>query len=170
MNRPNTSEFAPYYARYIDLVPDEPVVSFLKNQMDATLEFLRKIPAEKWTYAYAPEKWTLAESWIHVIDTERIFAYRALRVARGDSTPLPGFDQNDYVPNANAQNRTAASIITEFATVRAATLSLLENCNEKMWLERGRASNNPVSTRSLAYMIAGHVQHHINITNKRYLS
>ena len=169
MNRPDTNEFAPYYGKYIGLVPDGSIVPFLKNQMATTLDYLRSIPSEKWTYAYEPGKWTLAESWIHVIDTERIFAYRALRIGRGDKTALPGFDQDEYVPNSDANNRTAASIIAEFEAVRAATLSFFEHCTDQMWTEIGQASNNPVSTRALAFIIAGHVEHHIKITNERYL-
>jgi hypothetical protein len=170
MNKPNPEEYNQFYGGYINLVPNGNIVTILKTQLDSTVDFLQNIPHEKWTYAYDSGKWTLAESWIHVLDTERIFAYRALRIARGDSTPLPGFEQDDYVPHSNAANRTPGAIIHEWETVRAATISLLESFSDEMFLNLGHASNSPVSTRALAFIMAGHVEHHIKITQEKYLS
>jgi len=112
---------------------------------------------------------TLKESWIHVVDTERIFAYRALRIARGDETPLAGFDQNDYVPHSNAANRTPESIVEEYKSVRAATIHLFKNFDATAWSRFGTASGGKVSVNALAFMIIGHEAHHVALTQERYL-
>lgn len=168
--QPGTDEYSAYFKRYVDLVDTDEIVSYLARQNAEMLDFLRAIPWEKWGQAYAPDKWTLAEAVIHMIDTERIFCYRALRIARGDTTPLPGFEQDDYVPNSGAGSRTPASIVDEFAAVRNATLHLFNNFTDEMWDRRGTASNNPVSVLALAFIAAGHVVHHLKIIRERYLN
>lgn len=170
MNRqPASDEYAPYYKKYVELIHTDDIVAYLERQKVETLDFLRNIKWEKWEQAYAPDKWTLAEVVIHLIDTERIFAYRALRISRGDTTPLAGFDQDPYVPNSGASSRTPASIVDEFAAVREATIHLFKNFTDEMWLRRGIASENEVSTLALAFMAAGHVEHHLRVIRERYL-
>jgi len=167
-NRPKKNEYNPYYETYIGLVPTENILEHLEITKLATGAYLQSIPADKWDFRYAEGKWSLKESWIHVLDTERIFAYRALRISRGDATPLSGFDQNEYVPFYNANHRTAASIIEEYEAVRMATISLLKNIDNAALRRLGTASDSPISVRALAYMIAGHELHHLNLTRERY--
>ncbi|MEZ4981927.1 MAG: DinB family protein [Saprospiraceae bacterium] len=116
------------------------------------------------------ENGPLAESWIHVNDTERIFSYRALRISRGDQTPLPGFEQDDYVPFYSAKNRSAESIIEEFVTIRKASLSLLESLDAEGWNRTGTASNHKISVKAIAFILAGHAEHHLRITQEKYLA
>ncbi|MCK6693184.1 MAG: DinB family protein [Thermoanaerobaculia bacterium] len=168
--QPAADEYAPYYKTYVDAVQTDDIVAYLEQQKTAELDFLRGIKWEKWELAYAPDKWTLAEVVIHAIDTERIFAYRALRIARGDKTPLPGFDQGPYVPNSGAASRTPASIADEFAAVREATIHLFKNFTDDMWNRRGTAADNEVSTLALAFMIGGHTAHHLKVIRERYLA
>jgi len=169
MNRqPASDEYASYYKTYVDVVKTDDIVAFLEQQKVTELDFLRNIKWEKWEQSYAPEKWTLAEVVIHTIDAERIFAYRALRIARGDKTPLPGFNQDPYVPNSGAASRTPASIADEFAAVREATIHLFKNFTDEMWDRRGTASDAEVSALALAFIIAGHTTHHFNIIRERY--
>lgn len=167
--RPASDEYAPYYKTYVDAAPTDDIVTFLEQQKMAELDFLRSIKWEKWETAYAPDKWTLAEVVIHMIDAERIFAYRALRIARGDKTPIPGFEQDDYVPNSGAATRTPASIVDEWLAVREASLHLFKNFTGDMWERRGTASEKEVSVLACAFIIAGHTAHHMRVIRERYL-
>ena len=168
-SRPAEGEFLPYYERYIALVPAGDVLSTLEAQMSDTQALLRGLPASTSTYRYAPDKWSVNEIIGHVIDAERIFAARALRFARNDATPLPGFEQDDYVRNSNANSYPLAELATELDTVRRSTLFLFKHLDEPAWLRRGIASNAEVSVRALAYIIAGHELHHREILHTRYL-
>ncbi|MFT4971729.1 MAG: hypothetical protein ACI9XO_000459 [Paraglaciecola sp.] len=169
MRRPEKSEYNPYYDTYIKLIPTDDILNQLTSTRETTTAYLKSIPTEKWDFRYAPGKWSLKESWIHVLDTERIFACRALRISRGDMTALAGFDQNEYVPFYNAENRSEESIIEEYETVRASTINLLKNLDAEALKRIGTASDSPVSVRALAFMIGGHELHHLNITEERYL-
>lgn len=169
MKRPSEKEFASFYAGYVQLAEGTDMLKNLQETERTTVTLLENLSETQWLHRYAPGKWSIKELIVHVIDAERIFACRALRIARADTTPLPGFDQNVYVPVSNADNRTARSIIEEYQTVRAATLSLFQNFTDEMWDRVGTASDNPVSVRALAYIIAGHETHHINIIKERYL-
>ncbi len=170
MNRPAQSEHAPYYSRYIDLVPDGPIVEVLRSQVRETMELLRSIPEAKGNHAYAPGKWTIKEVFGHVIDSERVFSYRALRIGRGDATPLPGFEQDDYVPQGGFASRTLQDLADELEVVRRATLLLFEGFPKDAWARMGTASGNPVSVQALAYIIAGHERHHVKVLRERYLT
>jgi uncharacterized damage-inducible protein DinB len=167
--RPQSDEHSPYYAKYIALVPDEDmtIAAQLADQHHETVDALRKGKA-KADFAYAPDKWTVKEVVGHISDTERIFAYRALRFARGDSTDLPGFDENAYVPNSNAKNRSIEDLIEELWSVRAATLSLAKQIPEAAMSRRGSANGTPVTVRALLYIIAGHERHHLGLLRERY--
>ena len=167
--RPGSDEYAPYYEKYTSLVPEGDVVETLRRQAAETLALLRSVDEEQAGSRYEPGKWSVKEVVGHVIDTERIFAYRALRFARGDRTELPGFEQDGYIENAEFDRRTLRDLAEEFEHVRGATLKLFGSLSPEAWLRRGTASGNQVSVRALAYIAAGHEAHHVNILRTRYL-
>jgi len=167
--RPEKSEYLAYYERYIALVPDGDVVSTLTTQMGETLALLRGLPASVSTYRYAPDKWSVNEVVGHVIDSERIFAVRALRFARNDPTPVPGYEQDDYVRNSNFDAYALSDLASELEVVRRSTVFLFRHMDEEAWIRRGTANNAEVSVRALAYIIAGHELHHRQILRARYL-
>jgi uncharacterized damage-inducible protein DinB len=168
--RPEPGECAPYYDRYISLVPGSDILSTLESQRRQTLLFLCGRDESDGEFRYAPDKWSAKEVLGHVCDTERIFSYRALRISRADRTPIEGFEQDDYVRNAPFANRPFAEVIEDYIAVRRATLTLLRNLDEQAWLRRGTASNNEVSVRAIAYLIAGHELHHFRILEQKYFS
>jgi len=168
-SRPAEGEFLPYYERYIGLVPAGDVLTTLAAQMSDTQALLLGLPASMSTYRYAPDKWSVSEVIGHVIDSERIFASRALRFARNDPAPLPGFEQDDYVRNSTFDAYPVAELATELDTVRRSTLFLFQHLDEVAWMRRGIANNAEVSVRALAYIIAGHELHHREILHTRYL-
>jgi uncharacterized damage-inducible protein DinB len=167
-SRPDASEHAPYYGKYTSLVPDGDIVQTLLAQRDTTFAVLQSISDEKSLYRYAPGKWSIRQCYVHLIDTERIFTYRALRFARADQTALAGFEQDNYVIPSGADSRSWQSIVDEYRTVRAATVALFANLPEDAWSRTGTASNNPVSVRAIAYITAGHDIHHRNMLREHY--
>ena len=169
ISRPDETEYLPYYDRYISLVPEGNILSLLEEQFEETLAFLRRIPEAQAGFRYAPDKWSVRQLLGHVIDGERIFAYRALRFARHDETPLPGFEQDDYVRHASFDDYPLAELIEEWASVRRSTLFLFKHLSGEAWSRRGLASESEVSVRALAYIIAGHERHHRQILRDRYL-
>lgn len=169
MTRPADGEFFPYYEKYIALVPECDVLSTLEAQMSETQALLRGLPASISTYRYAPDKWSVNEVIGHVIDSERIFAARALRFARSDATPLPGFEQDDYVRNSKFDAYPVAELASELENVRRATVFLFKHLEEPAWMRRGVANNAEITVRALAYIIAGHELHHRGILLARYL-
>lgn len=168
--RPGADEYAPYYSTYIGKVPEGDLQAMLSSQLAETMALLRSIPESRGGYRYAPDKWSIKEVLGHLIDSERIFSYRALRIARGDATPLPGFEQDDYVPAGRFDARTVRDLADEFAAVRQATIHLCAHFDPEAFARRGTASGKPVSARALAYIIAGHELHHVGILKTRYLS
>jgi uncharacterized damage-inducible protein DinB len=170
ISRPQPGEYAPYYERYIALVQGEDILTTLDQQRRQTLLLLSGRNEEDGNFRYAPEKWSAKEVLGHVCDSERVFAYRALRFSRADSTPLAGFEQDDYVRNGPFANRSLEDLIEEFIAVRRATLSLLRNLDEAAWMQRGIANKNEVTVRALAYIIAGHELHHRRILEEKYFS
>ncbi len=167
--KPAKSEFLPYYERYIALVPDGDVISTLASQMVETQSLLRALPASVATYRYAPDKWSVNEVVGHIIDSERIFTDRVLRFARNDATPIPGFEQDDYVRGATFDNYPLSDLASELEAVRQATLYLFRHMDDEAWTRRGIANNAEVSVRALAYIIAGHELHHRTVLSTRYL-
>jgi uncharacterized damage-inducible protein DinB len=167
--RPAAKEFAAYYSTYVDLITSDDILGTLQSQLDMTLSALTGISEEKSLHRYAADKWSIRQLLNHVADTERVFVYRALWFARGFDTALPGFDQNVAVPAAAAEQFSWASHVEDFRAVRAATLTFFRNLPEEAWDRSGVASGNPVTVRALAYIIAGHVAHHIAILQERYL-
>ncbi|MBX2873419.1 MAG: DinB family protein [Saprospiraceae bacterium] len=167
--RPSSSEYNPYYETYIGKVGEGNILTILEQQEVEMVSLYESIPADRWEYRYAEGKWTSKEVLLHIIDAERIFVYRALRVGRADATPLPGFTQDPYVESSAANDRSPASLIAEYRAVRQATLALFKNLPASAWEQIGTASDSPVSPLALAYMIAGHELHHAKITKERYL-
>jgi len=167
--RPAPDEYAPYYGRYLALVPDGSIVETLRNQIAETIAVLGALPEAKGEHRYEPGKWSVKEVLGHVIDGERIFSYRALRFARRDETPLPGFEENLYVPAAMFGRRTIRSLLDEFRAVREATVQLFQNLDEEALSRSGIASENRMSVRALAWTIAGHERHHLGVLRERYL-
>ena len=167
--RPDTTEYATYYAGYVSKPADGDIVATLESDRRAFADLLVSIPESKGSYRYAEGKWSIRELLGHVVDGERVFTYRALRFGRGDTTELPGFDQDVFVRGANFEERTIADIAAELDHVRVTTVDLFRNFSDEALQRRGVASSNPVSVRALAWIIAGHAKHHFDILRERYL-
>jgi hypothetical protein len=168
--RPEPSEYAPYYARYISLTPGSDILRTLDSQRRQMLLLLSGRDESDGDLRYAPNKWSAKEVVGHVCDTERIMAYRALRIARGDRTPIEGFEQDDYVKNGPFGRLPLAEAIEDYIAVRRATLTLFRNLDEAEWARRGIANKNEISVRAIAYLIAGHELHHRRILEEKYFS
>ncbi len=166
----NTDEYAAYYGTYIDTVTEEyNLVEELEISVHRLVKFVQDIPLDKFDYRYAEGKWTIKDILLHLIDAERIFAYRALRFARKDQTPLASFDENTYVEEANANSRSIQDLLSEMLVVRQATLALFKSFSEAQLLRKGIASDNPMSVRALGFTIIGHQNHHQRVFQERYL-
>ena len=165
--RPEIGEYAPYAADDIALVAGDDAIEALRACARDTVALFGSLPEERITYA--PGKWTLKEVLGHLIDDERIFAYRALCVARGDTRPLPGFDENDYVAATNFESRTFASLLHEYNLVRESTIALFASLTGEEWVRRGVVNGYEASVRGLAFHIAGHELHHLRTVRERYL-
>ena len=166
--RPEASEYAPFYHGYVESVPDGDIVELLRSGGRELIEAVGRLTEDRGGFRYGPEKWSIREVLGHLIDAERIFSYRALRVGRGDRTPLASFDENEYVKTAGSDARTIADLVRELAAVREATVLLFESLPDDAWGRRGVASGNEVSLRALAYITAGHARHHLRILRERY--
>ena len=165
-----SDEYASFYANYINQVSEEyTLVEELEISVHRLVKFVQDIPLDKFDYRYAEGKWTIKDILLHLIDAERIFAYRALRFARNDKTALASFDENTYVDEANANKRSIQDLLSEMLVVRQATLSLFKSFSEEQLLRKGIASNNPMSVRALGFIIIGHQNHHQRIFLERYL-
>lgn len=168
IDRPSPSEYGAYYRKYVDLVPDGNILETLRHQIEPTLALVG-LKEEEILHRYAPGKWSLEEVVGHMIDTERIFAYRALRIGRGDATPLPGYDQDAFVKMAGFDDRSFGLLLGEFHLVRQATVALFEGFSPEAVARSGVANQNPVSVRAIAWIIAGHERHHMQIVREKYL-
>jgi len=166
--RPESDEIPAHFVGYIGRVPESDPVAVLAAQIDVTAALFRGLSETDALKRYAPGKWSVKEIVGHLADTERIMAYRALRIARGDETPLPGFDENAYVPLAKFDARPLSDLVAELRTTRAATLALFRSFDDDAWRRRGTASGKPVSVRAIGYMIPGHERHHEEILKPRY--
>jgi hypothetical protein len=167
--RPQPGEYAPYYDRYIALVQGNDVLAALEDQRREMLILLSGGTEADGDLRYAPEKWSLKEVLGHISDTERIMSYRALRISRGDMTPIEGFEQDDYVRNGPFGQCQLTDLIEDYIAVRRATVSLFRNLDQAAWTRRGVAAENEVTVRALAYIIAGHELHHRRIIEEKYL-
>ena len=168
--RPAPDEFPTFYAGYVAHVPDGDVVEALIGSAEITAALLHDVSDDVAERAYAAGKWTLKEVLLHCADAERIFAYRALRIARGDETPLPGWDENAYAPQSGAAARSLHSILDEFESVREATVTLFQGLPEESWSRVGTANGRSISVRAIAWITAGHLLHHLQVIQERYLS
>jgi hypothetical protein len=170
ISRPEETEYASYYGKYVSLVAGDDILSALNRQLSETLALLRSVSEAQAGSRYAAGKWSIKELVGHIIDAERIFAYRALRFARNDKTPVPGFEQDDYIRNASFDACSFGDLAAEFESVRRSTIFLFGHLDGEAWMRRGVASESEVSVRALAYIIAGHELHHVGILRDRYLS
>jgi uncharacterized damage-inducible protein DinB len=170
ISKPEEGEYAPYTIRYIGLLPDDGLVlTHLAENFSNVRQLISALPAEKLVWRYQPDKWTIKEILVHIIDDERIYAYRALRFARDDATPLPGFDQDFFTQNAGANDRPLDGIFNEYEAVRRSTIELFNGFDDSVLLRAGKADGRIMSVRAAAYHIAGHELHHLNIIKARYL-
>lgn len=164
------SEYNPFYHNYIlALGEDVTILEKLDSGRKELLQVFQDIPEEKMSYAYSKGKWTLAELLLHIMDAERVFQYRALRFARGDDTPLPGFDHDSYVPASNANKRGKQDLLQEYDSIRQSTIHLFRAFSEEMLKSIGVASGSEMSVRALGFIISGHQAHHLKIIKERYL-
>jgi hypothetical protein len=167
--RPAADEFAPYYGKYVERVPDGDLAATLERNILDTAAFLRSPKVQALAeHRYASGKWSVKEVIGHLMDAERVFAYRMMRFGRADTTELPGFDENAYVPAGEFGTRTLDDLVGEFVALRAATVTLIRGMPQVAWTRRGVASNNPISARALAWVIAGHELHHRAVLEERY--
>jgi len=165
--KPSSDEHAEYYAKYIRLVGDDALAA-LRAQSASTPRMLSGLSEAQAMFRYAPEKWCVKEVVGHIIDSERVFSYRALRIARADRTPLPGFDENAWVPAGHFDRRSIKDLMAAYETVRAATVALLSSFDEEALVRRGIANDQEVSVRALAHIMAGHELHHVALLRERY--
>ncbi|NOU72254.1 DinB family protein [Paenibacillus sp. LMG 31458] len=168
LQRPSSEEHSPYFTGYISQVPEGDYLSFLHSQLDAVVALFSPINDKQGLYRYEPGKWSLKEVLGHITDTERIMSYRMLRIARGDTTNLPGFDQDLFIDNASFDDLSMEDLLNDFQAARQATFSLLKTISEEAWSRKGIANNNEISARALAYVIAGHAQHHLVVIQQKY--
>jgi len=169
ISKPDPEEYASNYAGYIDEVKGDDLVAALEGGSENLLSFIRAIPADKLDYRYQEGKWTIKEIIIHHMDVERIFCYRALRFSRNDSTALSGFDDDDYVAESNASERTLSGILDEYTALRRSTIELFKNITDMMSRRSGIANGKELSVRALGYIIVGHEIHHLDVIRTKYL-
>ena len=167
--RPDVSEYAPFYAGYVSQVPDGDVLDLLARQIDDTAALVGGLTEVQAAYRYAPGKWSIKEIVGHVADAERVFSYRALRIARNDQTPLPSFDENAWMPFGNFEARPLADVLGELRAVRQSTLALYRSFTPEAIARRGVASQKEISVRAIIYITAGHERHHVGVMRERYL-
>ena len=166
--RPRDDEYAASFGAYVRLVPEDDVLSALREQVDVMRRLAASVPAAKETHAYASGKWTVRQVIGHVTDAERVFSYRALCFSRSDATPLPAFDENAYVDHAPFNDVPLANLVEEFVLLRSANVKMFESLRNDQWTISGIANRNPISVRALAYVMAGHVRHHLDILRDAY--
>jgi hypothetical protein len=170
MNRPLETEYAPDYQGYVDQVSERDIMQVLRSEIDDLDVLLARVPAEKETYAYADGKWTIREVVGHLIDGERVFGYRALCIARGEKQNLPGFDQNDYMATAPYNQVELEDLLSEIRLARLSNIAMFRSLDEEAWNRVGTANNNQVTVRAIAFIMAGHVRHHLKVLRERYLA
>lgn len=169
MKRPDPNEYAPYYNKYIDEVPEGDIFKILKKQIGVVEKFCKSIPPKKTLFRYAPDKWTVKEVIGHIVDTERIMAFRALRFARNDTSNLPGFNQDEFVRQSNHNNIKLGDLVKEFAAVRESNILLFKTFTDEMSMRQRMANDKLISTRAIVYVMVGHVTHHLNVIKEKYL-
>lgn len=169
MQKPLPTTYLAYFERYVNQVPEDDLFVAFENQLPLVQSFLSNVPADKQTFAYASGKWTLKEMLLHIIDTERIFSYRALCIARGEKNSVLGFDEDEYASHSDANSRSWESLVEEFLAVRQSTLLLFKSFSKEALQKSGLANNNPLTVISAGFIILGHFYHHKNVAVERYL-
>lgn len=169
IRKPHADDYITFYDTYINLSPNDKPVKQMKKNLKSTIKFIKSLPKDKLTYRYALGKWTIKEILVHLMDTERIFTYRALRFSRNDATDLPGFDENMYAPNSGAYGRDLKSILKEYAQLRQSTIAFFENLDKEAFQRKGTANGGNMIVSAIPHIIVGHEQHHLNIICERYL-
>jgi DinB superfamily len=170
MKRPEKIEYASFYDTYVSLVNETDIVFAMNKQLAEIENLFSQMTDEQGLYAYAENKWTIKELLGHLIDGERVFAYRAFRISRGDATPLAGFDQDPYVENGNSNATKLADLLDEFVLLRKSNILMFSNLLPNAWDFVGTASENKITTRALAYILVGHIRHHVKILKEKYLA
>lgn len=166
--RPESTEYAPYYEKYVSLVPEAEILGVLESQLSEIKSLISAVPADREQHRYGEGKWSVRDVLGHLTDGERIFGWRAFCFSRGEKAPLPSFDENDYVAESGYDRQSLAVLLEEFETVRRSNLAFLRQLDAARWVRTGTASGKPVSVRALAYMMVGHVRHHVSILRQRY--
>ena len=170
MNRPTETEYAPYFQSYIDQVSESDILPVLRSQMDELDVLLERVEPHQETFRYAPGKWSIREIVGHLIDGERVFGYRAFCVARGEKQNLPGFDQDDYVLTAPYDRIELEDLVSELRLIRLGNIAMFRTLDEESWSRVGTANENQVTVRAIAFIMAGHVRHHMSVLRERYLT
>jgi len=167
---PASSEYVHYYSTYVGLVEKANIITILNSQMHELYTLINSVPGDKAYLAYEPGKWTLKEVFGHMIESERVFCYRAFSISRGEKQPLPGMEQDEYMEGNNYNSRTLANLSNEYLAVRVSTIHLLSSMTKEMISKKGNASGFDFTVRALAFIIAGHERHHINVIKEKYLA
>ena len=170
MERPKSNEYAPYYKTYIEKLVGNDIIKILSDQLERTTNLLKSVSEEKGNYAYTEGKWSIKEILGHIIDTERVFSYRALCIARREQQALPGFEQDDYVKAGHFNKSMLSSLANNYQLVRRSNIALFNSFDEESIGRWGTASNNKVTVKAIMFIIAGHEEHHINILKTKYLN
>jgi len=170
MNRPNETEYAPYFQSYVNQVSETDILHVMRAQVDDLDVLLERVAPEKETYRYAEDKWSIREIVGHLIDGERVFGYRAFSIARGEQQSLPGFDQDEYMLTAPYNNIELEDLLSELRLVRLGNIAMFRTLDEESWNRVGTANENQVSVRAIAFIMAGHLRHHMNVLRERYLA
>jgi hypothetical protein len=168
VERPTSAEYAPFYAGYVSLVTETDVLGALEAQPAQLQRAVAGLTAERETHRYEPGKWSIREVLGHLGDGERVFGYRAFCISRGEQKPLPGFDENEYVAASGYDERPVGALVQDFSMVREANLAMLRSLSEEAWTRLGNANGTPVSLRALAFIMAGHVRHHLGVLRSKY--
>jgi len=168
MTRPADSEYAPFFRTYVNLVPEDDILPVLETQVDRLRVVIAAVTPDRETFAYAPSKWTIRQVIGHLADAERVFGFRAFCFSRGDHSPLPGFEENAYVEQSRSRDEPIAQLVEDFGLVRRANLSVLRVLGESQWSRSGVANEKAITVRALAYVMAGHVRHHVRVLEERY--
>jgi hypothetical protein len=170
MNRPAETEYAPYYGGYVNQVSESDIMAVLRSELDDLDVLLDRVPADKETFAYAEGKWTIRQVIGHLIDGERVFGYRALCIARGEQQNLPGFEQDDYLKASPYNSIPLEELLSEMRLVRLSNLAMFRSLDEAAWDRAGTANHNSITVRALAFIMAGHLRHHLNVLREKYLN
>ncbi|MCL6603183.1 MAG: DinB family protein [Paenibacillus sp.] len=169
LNRPSKEEYNAYYERYVQLVPEGNIYDILTQSLKNTTDFFSNVGEDRAHYRYAEGKWSMKEVLGHITDNERIMCYRLLRIARGDTTPLAGYDQDVLISGSSFDKNPVADLLEDYAAVRRATLTLFRGLSDEAWSRRGCVNDSESSAKAWAYIIIGHEIHHMNVINERYL-